>query len=126
MKNATKGKILRGAAVGIDVGVPLAATISQFPVWIERDVSSTISGLFLLLTVISCIPFYRQIREYFKSPSVTVLWTIMFVLFALLENIASELKIVCFFGAVANYIGAAVYSLGTNISNREDNIEEEA
>lgn len=126
MTNETKGKIIKGTAVAIDVGVPMAVTLSQFPVWITRDASSTISGLVLFLVAVSCIPFYRKIKEYLKSPSAPVIWTVLFVLFTLLENISSEIKIVCFFGMLANYIGSAVYTIGEQIGNREDKEEEEA
>ena len=126
MTNATKGKILKGVALGIDVGVPLATTLSQFPIWVDRSAASTASGLCLMLIALSCVPFYRQIKEYFKSPSAPVLWSVLFVLFAVLENIASEIKIVCFFGALANYIGSCIYKIAVGIGEREDNIEEEA
>ena len=32
MKNTTKGKVIKGAALTIDVAAPLVATICQFPV----------------------------------------------------------------------------------------------
>lgn len=124
MTNATKKKVLKGVAIAIDVGVPLAATLSQFPIWINRDSASTISGLFLIFAALSCIPFYRQIKAYMKSPSATVLWTVMFLIFTLLENIASEIKVVCFFGAIANYLGTLLYTIGENIIIREDTEEE--
>lgn len=120
MKNTTKGKILKGAALGIDVTVPLSVTLTQFPVWVNRDAQSTVSGLFLMLAVISCIPFYRKLKEYFKSPSAPVVWTILFVAFAVLENIAAEIKLVCFFGAIANYFGSLLYKAGDLVANRED------
>ena len=116
MTNATKGKMLKATALAVDVSVPAIATLSQFPVWVERDTASTVSGLGLVLIALSCVPFYRQIRDYFKSPSAPVLWLVMFLAFAMLENIASEIKIVCFFGLVANLIGAGIYKLGENIS----------
>lgn len=124
MTNATKKKVLQWGAIAIDVGIPMAATLSQFPIWVDRSVASTISGLCLFLVALSCIPFYRQIKEYMKSPSAPVLWSILFVLFAILENIASEIKIVCFFGALANYLGTAIFRLAENIGNREETEEE--
>ena len=115
MTNATKGRILKTTALAIDVIIPAAATLSQFPVWINRDAASTVSGLGLVLIALSCIPFYRQIREYFKSPSAPVLWLVLFLAFTILESIAAEIKMVCFFGLVANLIGAGIYKIGANI-----------
>ena len=115
MTNATKGRILKTTALAIDVIIPAAATLSQFPIWINRDTASTVSGLGLVLIALSCIPFYRQIREYFKSPSAPVLWLVLFLAFTMLESIAAEIKMVCFFGLVANLIGAGIYKIGANM-----------
>lgn len=122
MKNATKGKILRGCAVAIDVAAPLAATMTQFPVWIEQSSEATMSGLFLTFALISCIPFLKQIKEYFKSPSVWVIWTILFVLLIALRNIINEMIIVCFVGTVANIVGVGIYKLGTIVEQKEDKV----
>lgn len=115
MTNATKGRILKTTALTIDVSIPAVATLSQFPIWINRDATSTVSGLGLVLIALSCIPFYRQIREYFKSPSAPVLWLVLFLAFTMLESIAAEIKMVCFFGLVANLIGAGIYKIGANM-----------
>lgn len=116
MSTASKGKLLKAIALCIDVGVPVAATLSQFPIWVNRDATSTMSGLTLVLVALACIPFYRQIREYFKSPSAPVLWFILFLAFTLLESIASEIKIVCFWGAIANVLGSAIYKLASSMT----------
>lgn len=116
MTDVTRGRLLKAIALCIDVGVPIAAILSQFPVWINRDTASTMSGLTLVLVAIACIPFYRQIREYFKSPSAPVLWFVLFIAFTILENIATEIKIVCFWGTAANLIGAAIYKFGSRLS----------
>lgn len=119
MTSATKGKILCGLALAIDVGVPLAATLSQFPVWVDRSAGATVSGLCLVLMLICCIPFFRQIKEYMKSPSAPVIWAVLFVLFLILESIATEIKVICFFGMLANMLGAALYKIGKNMEEKE-------
>lgn len=120
MTNATKGKLLCWLAIALDVGVPLAVTLTQFPIWVNRSSAATMSGLCLLLVVICCIPFFRQIKEYLKSPSAPVLWTALFLIFVMLEAIASEIKIVCFFGAVANYIGSLLYKHGKKLMEKTE------
>lgn len=120
MKNATKGKIIKGVAVAVDVLVPLIATITQFPVWIEQSGEATVSGLFLLFAFFSCLPFIKQIREYMKSPSVLVIWCVIYVLLTVLKNIIDQMVIVCFAGLIANAIGATIYKLGESIELKED------
>ena len=120
MKNTTKGRLIKVGAVTLDVAVPFAATLTQFPVWVEKSSEATVSGLFLLLAFISCLPFLKQLKEYFKSPSVWVVWTILLGLLICLRNIIDQMVIVCFFGAIANVIGAGLYKLGDIISKKDD------
>ena len=120
MKNVTKGRIIKGSALCIDVGVPLAATLSRFPIWIEESAEASMSGLFLVFALLSCLPFLRQIREYFKSPSAWVIWTLLLILLEALRSILDQMIVVCFAGAVANVIGAFIYHIGTVIGNKPD------
>lgn len=122
MKNSTKGAILKTLAVGIDVGVPLVATLTQFPLWIEKSSESTMSGLCLVLIALSVLPFLKVIKEYFKSPSSWVIFGLIFVLLLLLRNIIDQILIVSFAGFVANVIGAGIYGIGNHLQEK-DNIE---
>lgn len=120
MKNATKGGILKGAALILDVAVPLLATLSQFPVWVEESAEASMSGLFLMFAVLSAIPFLKQIRAYLRNPSAWVLWGILFGALVVLRNIMDQMIVVCFAGAVANLLGAGIYNLGKFVGNRPD------
>ena len=122
MKNATKGKIIKGGAVAIDVAAPLVATFSQFPTWVERSSESTMSGLFLVFAFISALPFIKQLKTFFKSPSVWVVWVALFTAFIALRNIIDEMIIVCFVGMVANIIGAGIYKIGAIVEAKSDRV----
>lgn len=121
MQKTTKGKILKISALVLDVGAPLAATISQFPVWIDRSAEATISGLFVLFAFLSAIPFFRQIKAYFKSPSAWVMWCIIFVVLIALRAIIDEIIVICMIGAVANVIGAGLHKLGDKYDPPKNN-----
>jgi hypothetical protein len=112
----TKSKIIKASAVAIDVGVPLIATLTQFPVWVEKSSEATVSGLFLIFAVLSCIPFYRQLREWIKSPSAPIVWAVIFAFLACLNNIIDEMVIVAFWGFLSNLLGLAIYKIGEHIS----------
>ena len=116
MKNATKGKIIKAAAVSIDVLVPLIATIMQFPIWVEQSGEATMSGIFLMFAFFSCLPFLNYLKAYFRSPAVWVVWLVLFVFLFALSNIINEMLIVCFVGLIANCIGAILYKIGKTIS----------
>ena len=124
MKNKTKGAIIKGAALTLDVGAPLVATLTQFPLWIEKSADATMSGLCLVFVMLSCLPFIKQIREYFKSPSSWMIFTILFFVFIMLRNIIDQMLVVTFIGMVANIAGAGIYALGRHIGEREDKEKE--
>lgn len=123
MKNTTKGKVIKGVAVGIDVLCPLAATLTQFPVWVDKSAEATVSGLFVLFAALSAIPLFRQIKEFVKSPSAPIVWCVLFLLFVSLQSIISEMVIVCFWGMLSNLVGAGIYKLGDYVQGRSGDKE---
>ena len=120
MKNATKGNIIKGAALTIDVVAPLVATISQFPVWIEKSSDATISGVFLVFAFLSCLPFLNQIKTWLKSPSVPVVWCVFLGLFTLLRNIIDQMWVICLVGVISNCLGSIVYKIGNTVAAKLD------
>lgn len=120
MKNRTKGTIVRGVATAVSVGAPLAATISQFPIWVNDGSEATVSGCFVILAFLCCIPFIRQIKAFMKSPSAPVIWGVMLVLFIVLRNIISQMVMVCAVGLLANLVGMGLYKLGDHIKEKPE------
>ena len=120
MKNTTKGKIVKVSAIGIDVLGPLLATCSQFPLWVQKSSAATVSGLFLVFAILSCVPLMKQIKEWLKSPSVTVIFLVMTVAFVCLRNIIDQMAMICLVGTITNAAGAGVYKVGTNIEKKPD------
>ena len=120
MSNRTKGRALQASALVLDVGAPLAATMSQFPVWVEESSEATVSGLFLIFAILTAIPLFRQLRELVKSPSMPVIWLVMFVGFWALRNIIDEMIMISLVGVVSNSVGTVVYKLGGSIAEREN------
>lgn len=124
MKNATKGAIIKGFALCIDVGAPLAATLTQFPVWVERSAEATMSGLCLIFLMLSALPFLKQLKAYFKSPSACVVWGLILLLLVLLRNIIDQILVVSFVGLVANVFGAGLYFIGKCVAAKKDKEKE--
>lgn len=119
MKRSTKAAILKVTALSLDVGVPLLATLTQFPVWVEQSAEATVSGLCLVLIGLSMLPFLKVIKEYFKSPSVWVVFGIIFVFLLMLRSIIDQILIVSGAGFVANLIGAGLYGIGNNLQEKD-------
>lgn len=120
MKNRTKGNIIKGVAIGIDVLCPLAATLTQFPLWVEESAEATMSGCFLLLAAFCVLPLFKYVKAFMKSPSVPVLWWVVFILMIALSSIIDQMIVVCFVGGIANTVGAGLYKLGRHIGEKQD------
>ena len=120
MKNITKGKVLKASAVTLDVAAPLIATITQFPIWVDKSSAATVSGLFLVFAFLSAIPFMKQIKAYLKSPLAWSMWCIFLVLFVALRNIIDQMLVVCFVGLISNACGEGLYKLGEIVQAKPD------
>ena len=120
MSNRLKGMILCAVAIIIDVGAPLAATCAYFPAWVNRSAGATMSGMFVVLALISAIPIAKWAMAHLTSPSVWMVWGIIFVLFVALESIVHEVKIIALVGLISNLIGAGVYKVGKKLVRAEE------
>lgn len=119
LSKRTQGSILKGAAVTLDVGGPLVATITQFPAWIERSSGSTMSGLFVVFALLSAIPMFKFFGKNLKSPSSVMLWAIGLGLLIALRTIVDEMIIICFVGVLSNTIGTGMYKIGEGLCKEE-------
>lgn len=120
MTKKTKGRVLKTSAVVLDVAAPLGATIAQFPIWIEDSARATVSGLFLVFAFLCCIPFYKVIFSWLKSPSIPILWTVIFVLLYALAQIINQMLVVAVVGIISNMIGSFIYKYGEKIGEEDD------
>ena len=116
----TKGKITKAAALTLDVGAPLIATLTQFPVWVERSAGSTVSGIFLVFALICSVPAFKSIKNLLKTPSAYLLWGILLCLLFALRSIVDEMIIICAVGFAANVAGAALYKVGEGMDTKEE------
>ncbi|MCQ2770399.1 MAG: hypothetical protein MJ236_01185 [Clostridia bacterium] len=122
MSASIKKLILTICGLAAAIAPPFIATILQFPTWTEEP-KATISGVAILLIFFSCLPFWNQIKAYFKgSPSVTLLWIIVFVLLMLLKNIINEMLYVCVAGLAGNMVSEIFFMIRKNI---KDELKEE-
>ena len=104
----------------MDVAAPLAATLSQFPVWVDKSSTATISGLFVVFALLSAIPLIRVIKQYLKSPAAWLIWTVITVFVIALRNIIDQMAIICLIGLVANLIGAGLHKIAEKVESKPD------
>lgn len=67
-----------------------------------------------------CLPFANQLKAYFKSPAIWVVWSVLLALFIALRNIIDQMVIVCFVGLISNSVGSMLYKLGDHIKTIPD------
>jgi hypothetical protein len=119
MTNKTKGKLIKGGALALDVGVPLAVTLSYFPLWVEKSSEATISGLAVVFALLSIIPMIRVIKKHLGSPAAWMIWSTLAVLLLAISQIIDQAIVISIFGAASNGVGAAVYKVGEKIELKE-------
>ncbi len=104
-------RVLRLLGYLFSVGLPLAATLSCFPLWRERGSASVLAGGTLLLIALCVLPLWRTLKAHLKSPAAWCIWLFAFLLFSLIGSIIYEMRIICFFGLVGNLAGALCFFL---------------
>ena len=93
------------------VSLPLAATLSCFPLWKARGGNAVLAGGTLLLLALCVLPLWRALKAYLKSPSVWCLWLCGLLFFSLISGIVTEMRVICLFGLIGNLLGALCFRL---------------
>ena len=124
MTNLKRGKIVNASSTVLCVATPLVAACTQFPIWVQQSDEATISGLALIVLFIACIPFYKYIKNYMKSPSAAVVWTTLAVVFTLMQQIINQMLIVTYVATTANIVGTGMYKIGDYIKAKPDTVRE--
>ncbi len=87
------------------------ATLSYFPLWLERGEGAAVSGFTLLLLLICVSPLWKMLKRIFSSPAVWSIWLIIFILFFTLSKIADEMTVISFIGFISNALAAIFFKL---------------
>ncbi len=114
-----KRRLLKALALFIDVGAPLAATVTQFPIWVERSAGATVSGLFVVFLLLSAIPLFKHFKRFLKNPSAPLMWGLIFGFLAALHTIIDEMLIISMVGLVSNLVGWVLFKLAGKGESKE-------
>ena len=99
------------AALAVSTLPVLICAAAYFPIWSVRSDGATLSGLGLIIVLLSSVPLYRFIKRHVGTISAPILWFIIFALFFALERIAHEMTVISFVGFVSNLVGAILFKL---------------
>ena len=125
MRNSTKGALMKKSALVMAVGCPIGAALTQFPVWVEDSAEATVSGLFLVVALLSAVPIFRLMRDRLKSPFMPLIWIAITVALLALRAIINDLILIGAIASVSNTAGWALYKGGCFVGQKEDKEPEE-
>ena len=90
---------------------PVIATLTYFPLWLERGEGYVIAGGTALLVALCALPLWKYIARVLHSPASYVLWLIIFLFFLALARIADEMTVISFAGLCGNILGAVCFRI---------------
>jgi chromate transport protein ChrA len=109
MNNKLKYNGLTALGALLCIAPPAVVTLCYFPLWVEKSSSATVSGLSLILILISIIPLFRIIKEHIASPSITLIWIIVGVFCIAFKAIIDQILVISFVGALSSIAGTIVF-----------------
>lgn len=102
------------------IGIPIIVILTYFPLWIERDSASTMSGISVIFLLIVIIPLVKYAKQVFTSVySCLIIWAIFLGLFVSLENIISEMIIVCEVALGSNIVATILFASAKKFKAKE-------
>lgn len=112
---SNKYMVLSVLALSICTVPTLVTTLMQFPIWVETSAKATISGIGLLLLIVSAIPILKAVAKYLSSPAIPIVWGILLLLVYLIKSIIDQVFIITAVGTVSNCIGYLVFKVRDRI-----------
>jgi len=100
--------IFNALGFALSVIPALVATIDQFPLMTTTGQASVMA---ILAIVLCCVPFIKQIKAAFRSPSAWMMWGIIFLLCALTRALVDEFYAISMVAFVSSLIGALFFWL---------------
>lgn len=91
------------------IAPPAVVTLYYFPIWVEKSSSATVSGLSLILILISIIPLFRIVKEHISSPSAPVVWILVCLFCFAFKSIIDQILVISFVGAVSSIAGMFIF-----------------
>lgn len=91
------------------VAPPAGVTIMYFPLWVETSASATISGLSLILILVSIIPLIRMLKKHVSTPSAPVVWILVCLFSFAFKSIIEQVLVISFIGAISSVAGMIIF-----------------
>ena len=102
--------LFRILGVTLSVLPPAIATLEYFPLWLA-DGKKAISALSLLLLLLAAYPLFRILKHRLRSPSLWMLWLVLWGLLEAFLPILSAIKTIALISFPTGLLGALFFRL---------------
>lgn len=93
------------------IAPPVVATFMYFPLWVATSSSATVSGLSLILILVSIIPIIRIVKKIIETPSIPIVWAIICVFCFAFKSIIDQVLVISFVGTLSSLAGMFIFWL---------------
>ena len=119
MKTTHKAFALRVFGLIVCVAPPVIATLEYFPLWFSQT-ETAVSVLSAMMIALCCIPFFKQIRAYFKgTPAAWAFFLALWVTSMSLNKLMDGIETIAFYGMISNLAGGAIFKIEKHIKAKE-------
>jgi chromate transport protein ChrA len=110
MSKRAKAMLIHIVGLIVCIVPPALAALDLFPLLSETPQKqiSTVGALMLLLC---CVPLWRSLKVFLRSPSAWKLWLVVYVVFYLLSAISEEITTIALIGLASSVLGEIVFVL---------------
>lgn len=122
MTSKTKAILCDNGARLLAVAPPVAATLHQFPLFVQKSSGATFSGICMLMLLVCMIPFWKKLKnlkEYLFSASTPVLWLVALGAFVVISEIATSIVYISIAGLGGSLASVSVSALGRKFQNQD-------
>ena len=119
-------KILTLSIVGgaLCIAPPAIATLAYFPLWVSKSSATTVSGLSMILVLISIVPIFKMLKEHLKTPAAPVLWAVVLGIAVLFRSIIDQVLVISFVGTISSVAGFLVFKVRDGMKEKQKKEEE--
>ena len=100
---------------------PIIATLEYFPLWFSQS-ETAISAMSAILLTLSCLPFLKKIKAYFRgSPASWSVWLVIWLITSALSNIIAGIETISFIALISNLLGEVLFRIEHYYREKEIN-----
>ena len=104
---------------------PAAVTMAYFPLWVQKSATSTLSGLSMILILVSIIPLFKLIKDHLKTPSAPILWGIICISAVMFRSIIDQIVVIAFVGTISSIAGFFIFKARDRIAKENNHSQKE-